>query len=109
MREIKINEQPSQTSLRHTSRTNSARAGRLRWRREINMSESGAIPSVFLERRYITVYRLEYDSQMSCARFMQIHRAAVGGPLESCDVSSVMFFGPILSHKGQTASESLQG
>lgn len=42
---------------------------------------------------------------------MQIRQAAVGGggALESCDVSSVMFFGPIISHKGQTASESLQG
>lgn len=56
------------------------------------MRECGAILSVFLERRYITAHRLEYDSQMSCGRFMQIRQAAVGGPLESYAVTPVVFF-----------------
>lgn len=83
MRDIKNNELPSQTSLQHTSRTNSSRSSRLWGRREINMRESRAILSVISERWYITAHRLEYDSQMSCGRFMQIHDAAgfLGGGL----------------------------
>lgn len=109
MRKIKHNEQPSPDIApthqqdRQWRSQSAAREARDKHERE------RCNPSVFSERRYITVRRLEYDSQMSRGRFMQICRAAVGGPLVSCDVRSVMFFGPIFSHEGQTASESLQG